>query len=105
LGVSGSVGSSFAFRFSAFLTKIQIKQRHFSQTDRKDALTRGTKNLRIEKHQEHLLCVKHWFKELDDPQAAAGPSQAFADTRFPFFRLFDCKIKIKQRHFSQKLST
>jgi hypothetical protein len=27
-----------------------------------------------------LLCVKHWFKELDDPQAAAGPSQAFADT-------------------------
>ena len=48
---------------------------HFS--DRKDALTRGTKNLRIDKHQEHLLCVKHWFKELDDPQAAAGPSQAF----------------------------
>jgi hypothetical protein len=30
--------------------------------------------------QEHLLCVKHWFKELDDPQAAVGPSQAFADT-------------------------
>jgi hypothetical protein len=27
-----------------------------------------------------LLCVKHWFKELDDPQAAASPSQAFADT-------------------------
>ena len=27
-----------------------------------------------------MLCVKHWFKELDDPQAAAGPSQAFADT-------------------------
>jgi hypothetical protein len=27
-----------------------------------------------------LLCVKHWFKELDDPQAVAGPSQAFADT-------------------------
>jgi hypothetical protein len=27
-----------------------------------------------------LLCVKHWFKELDDPQVAAGPSQAFADT-------------------------
>jgi hypothetical protein len=27
-----------------------------------------------------LLCVKHWFKELDDPQAAAGPSRAFADT-------------------------
>jgi hypothetical protein len=26
------------------------------------------------------LCVKHWFKDLDDPQAAAGPSQAFADT-------------------------
>jgi hypothetical protein len=26
-----------------------------------------------------LLCVKHWFKELD-PQAAAGHSQAFADT-------------------------
>jgi hypothetical protein len=25
-------------------------------------------------------CVQHWFKELDDPQAAAGPSQAFADT-------------------------
>ena len=55
-------------------------------SDRKDALTRGTKNLRIDglklhdKHQEHLLCVKHWFKELDDPQAAAGPSQAFADT-------------------------
>ena len=53
-----------------------------------DALTRGTKNLRIDrlklhdKHQEHLLCVKHWFKELDDPQgqAAAGYSQAFADT-------------------------
>ena len=46
----------------------------------------GTKNLRInglklhDKHQEHLLCVKHWFKELDDPQAAAGPSQAFVDT-------------------------
>jgi hypothetical protein len=37
----------------------------------------GTKNLRIDKHQENLLCVKHWFKELDDPQAAAGPSQAF----------------------------
>jgi hypothetical protein len=33
-----------------------------------------------DKHQEHLLCVKHWFKELDDPQAAAGPSQAFANT-------------------------
>ena len=49
-------------------------------SDRKDALTRGIKNLRIDKHQEHLLCVKHWFKELDDPQAAAGPSQAFADT-------------------------
>jgi hypothetical protein len=32
-----------------------------------------------DKHQEHLLCVKHWFKELD-PQAAAGHSQAFADT-------------------------
>jgi hypothetical protein len=31
LGVSGLVGSSFAFRFSAFLTKIKIKQRHFSQ--------------------------------------------------------------------------
>jgi hypothetical protein len=27
-----------------------------------------------------LLCVKHWFKEFDDPQAAAGPSHAFADT-------------------------
>jgi hypothetical protein len=37
-------------------------------SDRKDALTRGTKNLRVDKHQEHLLCVKHWFKELDDPQ-------------------------------------
>ena len=55
-------------------------------SDRKDALTRGTKNLCIDglklhdKHQEHLLCVKHWFKELDDPQAAAGPSHAFADT-------------------------
>ena len=54
-------------------------------SDRKDALTRGTKNLRNDglklhdKHQEHLLCVKHWFKELD-PQAAAGHSQAFADT-------------------------
>jgi hypothetical protein len=46
-------------------------------TLQKDALTRGTKNLRVDKHQEHLLCVKHWFKELDDPQAAAGPSQAF----------------------------
>ena len=33
-----------------------------------------------DKHQEYLLCVKHWFKELDDPQAAAGPSQAFVDT-------------------------
>jgi hypothetical protein len=42
-------------------------------SDRKDALTGGTKNLCIDKHQEHLLCVKHWFKELDDPQAAAGP--------------------------------
>ena len=55
-------------------------------SDRKDALARGTKNVRIDglklhnKHQEHLLCVKHWFKELDDPRAAAGPSQAFADT-------------------------
>ena len=45
----------------------------------------GTKNLRNDglklhdKHQEHLLCVKHWFKELD-PQAAGGHSQAFADT-------------------------
>jgi hypothetical protein len=45
-------------------------------SDRKDALTRGTKNLcndglkLHDKHQEHLLCVKHWFKELD-PQAAA----------------------------------
>jgi hypothetical protein len=29
--------------------------------------------------QELLLCVKHWFKELDDPQAS-GPSQAVADT-------------------------
>jgi hypothetical protein len=29
--------------------------------------------------QELLLCVKHWFKELD-PQAAGGHSQAFADT-------------------------
>ena len=29
LGVSGSVGLSSAFRFSAFLTKIKIKQRHF----------------------------------------------------------------------------
>ena len=54
-------------------------------SDRKDALTRGIKNLRIDglklhdKHQEYLLCVKHWFKELD-PQAAAGHSQAFADT-------------------------
>jgi hypothetical protein len=34
-------------------------------------LTRGTKNLCIDglklhdKHQEHLLCVKHWFKELE----------------------------------------
>jgi hypothetical protein len=34
-------------------------------SDKKDALTRGTKNLRIDglklhdKHQEHLLCVKH----------------------------------------------
>ena len=42
-------------------------------SDRKDALTQGTKNLRIDglklhdKHQEHLSCVKHWFKELDDP--------------------------------------
>ena len=27
-----------------------------------------------------MLCDKHWFKELDDPQAAASPSQAFADT-------------------------
>jgi hypothetical protein len=26
-----------------------------------------------------VRCVKHWFKELDDPQAA-GPSQAVADT-------------------------
>ena len=49
-------------------------------------LTRGTKYLRIDglklhdKHQEHLLCVKHWFKKLDNPQAAASPSQAFADT-------------------------
>ena len=40
------------------------KCRHLS--DRKDAL--GTKNIRIDglklhdKHQEHLLCVKHWFK-------------------------------------------
>jgi hypothetical protein len=55
-------------------------------SDRKDAITLGIKNLCIDglklhdKHQEHLLCVKHWFKELDDPQAAAGPSQAFADT-------------------------
>jgi hypothetical protein len=74
-------------------------------SDRKDALTWGTKNLRNDglklhdKHQEHLLCVKHWllfffhidptfyslnvgclwFKELD-PQAAAGHSQAFTDT-------------------------
>ena len=54
-------------------------------SDRKDALTWGTKNLRNDglklhdKHQENLLCVKHWFKELD-PQAAAGHSQAFADT-------------------------
>ena len=54
--------------------------------DRKDALTRGNKNLcndglkLHDKHQEHLLCVKHWFKELDDPQAGAGSSQAFADT-------------------------
>jgi hypothetical protein len=53
-------------------------------SDRKDALTRRTKKIRIDglklhdKHQEHLSCVKHWFKELD-PQAA-GPSQAFADT-------------------------
>jgi hypothetical protein len=45
----------------------------------------ATKNLRNDglklhdKHQEHLLCVKHWFKELD-PQATAGHSQAFADT-------------------------
>ena len=37
-------------------------------SDRKDALTWGTKNLCIDglklhdKHQEHLLCVKHWFK-------------------------------------------
>ena len=31
LGVSRLVGSSFAFRFSAFLTKIKIKQRHFTQ--------------------------------------------------------------------------
>jgi hypothetical protein len=31
LGVSGSVGSSSAFRFSAFLTKIKINQRNFSQ--------------------------------------------------------------------------
>ena len=60
---------------------------HFFENhpDRKYALTRGTKNLHIDglklhdKHQEHLLCVKHRFKELDDPQAAAGPSQAFAD--------------------------
>ena len=37
-------------------------------SDRKDALKLH------DKHQEHLLCVKHWFKELDDPQAAAGPS-------------------------------
>ena len=36
-------------------------------SDRKDALTQGTKNLRIDKHQEHFLYVKHWFKELDDP--------------------------------------
>jgi hypothetical protein len=41
-------------------------------SDRKDALTRGTKNLCIDglklhdKHQEHLSCVKHWFKELAD---------------------------------------
>jgi hypothetical protein len=41
-------------------------------SDRKDALTRGTKNLRIhglklhDKYQEHLLCVKHWIKELDE---------------------------------------
>ena len=37
-------------------------------SDRKDALTWGTKNVCIDglklhdKHQEHLLCVKHWFK-------------------------------------------
>ena len=31
LGVSGSVGSSFAYRFSAFFNKIKIKQRHFTQ--------------------------------------------------------------------------
>jgi len=43
----------------------------------------GTKNLCIDglklhdKQQEHLLCQA---LELDDPQAAAGPSQAFADT-------------------------
>jgi hypothetical protein len=51
-------------------------------SDRKDALTRGTKNLRIDKHQEHLLCVKHCFKELDDPQAAAALHRpfTFADT-------------------------
>jgi hypothetical protein len=85
---------------------------------RKDALTGGTKNLRIDKHQEHLLCVKHWFKELDDPQEAAGPSQAFylcslflgvsgsVGSSFTFrFSAFLTKIKIKQQHFSQKLST
>ena len=50
-------------------------------SDRKDALTQGTKNLcndglkLHDKHQEHLLCVK-----LLDPQAASGHSQAFADT-------------------------
>ena len=54
--------------------KYRRKFPHLS--DRKDALTQGTKNLCIDglklhdKHQEHLLCVKHWFKELGDPQAA-----------------------------------
>jgi hypothetical protein len=44
-----------------------------------------------------LLCVKHWFKELDDPQAAAGPSQAFADTPIGqhFLRIL---VKDDRRH-------
>jgi hypothetical protein len=80
-------------------------------SDRKDALTRGTKNLRIDelklhdKHQEHLLCVKHWFKELDDPQAAACPSQAFADTSIgqSLLKLDESQRKRLESLFNTKL--
>jgi hypothetical protein len=65
-------------------------------SDRKDALTRGTKNLRIDgfklhdKHQEHLLCVKHWLKELDDPQgqAAAGIFNLYFTYQFIIWKWF-----------------